>query len=86
MQAENQLISGRRNLGLGQEKLLSGPIRLIGYYKKKENISIVIDTLKSLRNLKEVYDMMLYHISTGMYKCVCMLMIVCCFYTCTWLL
>lgn len=78
MKAEMQVTTARRNLSRAYENVDKGALKIVKLHQQKDNILLVMNTLKSVANLKELYQSMLDNMICGQYglaaDCACNLL------------
>lgn len=56
---------GRRKIASASELVEAGSIRIAELYAKKERLSAAADTVRSLKNIRDLHSSMLHYITTG---------------------
>jgi hypothetical protein len=63
--ASLQIGGGRRKIGAASTKITAGPLKIVSLNKTRERLILISDTLKCLKNIKDMYKSMQKRITTG---------------------
>lgn len=63
--ASLQIGGGRRKIGIASSKITSGPLKIVSLNKTRERLILISETLKCLKNIKDICKSMQKCITTG---------------------